>query len=147
MGAREVIAVLLVDDNPADLDLMRDVFEQGRRCRISTAQDGEQALAMLNQAKDGDGRSIPDLLVLDLNLPRRHGQAVLAELKSDPVLKRTPVLVFTTSQAERDIEMAYESGANGYVSKPGNLKDFIAAVKSIEEFWFCLAHLPRRVPA
>src|SRR5581483_2511927 len=114
-----------------------------RGCRISTAPDGEQAIAVLrDQAAHED--NMPGLVVLDLNLPRKDGRAVLAEVKQDPLLKRIPVLVFTTSNAHHDIERAYELGANGYVSKPGNLNDFIAVVQSLEEFWLSSAHLPRR---
>jgi CheY-like chemotaxis protein len=145
MDDREVIEVLMVDDNPADVDLMQDVLGEGQRWRVTTAQDGEQALALLNAGKK-ECRS-PDLVMLDLNMPRKDGRAVLAEIKSDPDLRRIPVLVFTTSQAAHDIDRAYESGANCYVSKPGNLKEFTAALKSIEDFWLVAAQLPRRVPA
>src|SRR5690348_15739810 len=115
MEASEIRHVLLVDDNPADLDLMKEILGKRRRCRISTAPDGEQAIAVLRDQAHED--NMPGLVVLDLNLPRKDGRAVLAEVKQDPLLKRIPVLVFTTSNAHHDIERAYELGANGYVSK------------------------------
>jgi chemotaxis family two-component system response regulator Rcp1 len=145
MEVNELTQVLLVDDNPADLDLMKEVLGHHRRCHITTAQDGEQALLRLRAASQASGHPLPGLVMLDLNLPRKDGRAVLAELKTDPMLKSIAVVVFTTSQARHDIENAYRLGANCYVSKPGNLKDFIAVVKSLEEFWLSSAHLPRRV--
>lgn len=85
---------------------------------------------------------IPDFVILDLSLPGKDGRAVLAEVRADPVLRKIPIVIFSTSQAPQDIMCSYDLGANCYVSKPGNLRDFIAAVTSIGEFWFGLAHLP-----
>lgn len=146
MDTSQVIEVLLVDDNPADLDLFTEVLAEKPLCHISTAQDGEQALGLLYTDAEAPAAILPDLIVLDLNLPRKDGRAVLADVKSNPTLRTIPVLVFTTSEARHDIERAYELGANCYVSKPGNLNDFIAVVKSIEDFWLSSAHLPRRIP-
>jgi two-component system, chemotaxis family, response regulator Rcp1 len=147
MHGDHVSEVFLVDDNPADLDLLSEVIGRKCRSRITTAKDGEQALMLLRGSQHAHAARLPDMIVLDLNLPRKNGWAVLAEVKTDPVLKHIPVLVFTTSEAQHDINAAYELGANCYVSKPGNLKDFIAVVEALEEFWFSSAHLPRRVPA
>ena len=135
--------ILLVDDNPADADLTRLVLSRcGRPCRISTVSDGEQALAFLRRGGGHTHAARPSLVVLDLNLPRKDGRAVLDEIKLSPELRRIPVVVFSTSRSGQDIARCYELGANCYVSKPGNLDDFFAAVKSIEEFWFGSASLP-----
>ncbi len=135
--------VLLIDDNPADLDLMREVLGRRADCRISIANDGEQALVFLRKNHQPGSTTAPDLVVLDLNLPGKDGRAVLAEVKADPELKCIPVVVFTTSQSQHDIGRAYELGANCYVSKPGNLKDFMEVVESLEKFWLSSAHLPQ----
>ena len=105
-------------------------------------QDGEQALEFLHQAGKFADASRPDLIILDLNLPRKDGRAVLAEVKADPELNEVPVVVFTTSHSPRDIARCYELGANSYVSKPGNLGQFFSAVRSIENFWFGFASIP-----
>jgi len=134
--------ILIVDDNPADIDLLREALAHcPRPSQVSSAADGVEALALLVGERTPAG---PDLIVLDLNLPRKDGRAVLAEVKSHPVLHRTPVVVFSSSRAQRDILGCYELGANSYVSKPGDLEGFLAAVTSIERFWFDCARLPRK---
>jgi two-component system, chemotaxis family, response regulator Rcp1 len=135
--------VLLVDDNPADIDLASDALAHCR-CphQISAVTDGEQALAFLHGQGEYAGRPRPDLLLLDLNLPRKDGRAVLAEVKADPALRRMPVVILSTSQAQQDIAHSYDLGANSYVCKPGNLHDYIEAIHSIGEFWFGYACLP-----
>lgn len=139
MNTREI---LIVDDNPADIDLVREALAHGPRPnRVSSANDGMEAIALLSGA-GSTGLRFPDLIVLDLNLPRKDGRAVLAEVKSHPALRRTPIVVFSTSRAQRDILGCYELGANSYVSKPGDLEGFLAAVTSIERFWFDCARLP-----
>jgi two-component system, chemotaxis family, response regulator Rcp1 len=135
--------ILLVDDNPADANLTCEVLATSeRQSHITTVPDGEEALAFLHRSGKYDKASRPDLLILDLNLPRKDGRAVLAEVKADPELNEIPVVVFTTSRSGRDIERCYELGANCYVSKPGNLGQFFSAVRSIENFWFGYASLP-----
>jgi CheY-like chemotaxis protein len=137
--------ILLVDDNPADIDLTSDVLAKSLpRSRVSTVPDGEEALAFLRHQGKHEQAAVPNLIVLDLNLPRKDGRAVLAEIKADPVLKKIPVVVFTTSKAAHDINRSYELGANCYVSKPGNLPEFVRTVKSIDEFWLTTTHLPCR---
>ena len=133
---RLVPEILLVDDNPADAGLTREVLGTSeRQSHVSTVVDGEEALAFLNRVgKQSDARR-PDLLILDLNLPRKDGRAVLAEVKADPELNEIPVVIFTTSHSARDIARCYELGANSFVSKPGNLAEFFSAVRSIENFW------------
>jgi chemotaxis family two-component system response regulator Rcp1 len=135
--------ILLVDDNPADADLTCLVLGRcGRPCHISTVCDGEQALAFLRRAAGHGNASTPNLVVLDLNLPRKDGREVLDEIKLSPELRKIPVVVFSTSRSGQDIARCYELGANCYVSKPGNLDEFFAAVKAIAEFWFGSASLP-----
>lgn len=133
-----------MDDNPADIDLTSDLLSRSQcPSQVHAVVDGVEALAFLRRQGEYASASSPDLVVLDLNLPRKDGRAVLAEVKADPILHTTPIVVFSTSQAPRDIVATYALGANSYVRKPGNLQEFVAAVKSIEEFWFGCASLPR----
>jgi CheY-like chemotaxis protein len=142
---KEIRIVLMVDDNPADLDLAREALKDGAsRSQINTVGDGEEAIAFLKQKGVHAEKPRPDLVILDLNLPKKDGRAVLAELKGDPGLHGIPVVVFSTSRLSSDISRSYELGANCYVNKPGNLNEFFAAVKAIEEFWFGLTSLPQR---
>ncbi len=137
--------ILLVDDNPADSDLTSDVLARSScPSRVAAVPDGVEALSFLRRRGQYAQSQAPDLIVLDLNLPKKDGRAVLAEVKSDPALRRTPVVVFSTSQAPHDIARSYELGANSYVSKPGDLQGFVAAVQSIENFWCGCARLPRK---
>jgi len=135
--------ILLADDNPADAGLTREVLGTSeRQSHVSAVMDGEEALDFLHRVgKHSDARR-PDLLILDLNLPRKDGRAVLAEVKADPELNEIPVVIFTTSHSARDIARCYELGANSFVSKPGNLADFFSAVRSIENFWVEYASPP-----
>jgi chemotaxis family two-component system response regulator Rcp1 len=136
--------VLLVDDNPADVVLAREALAGGRyQSCISNVADGEEAMAFLRRTGPFADTVRPDLVILDLNLPRKDGRAVLAEAKADTSLRTIPVVVFSTSRSMLDITRSYDLGANCYVSKPGNLKDYFSAVQSIEEFWFGSASLPR----
>jgi chemotaxis family two-component system response regulator Rcp1 len=136
--------VLLVDDNPADTELTGEVLASaGRPTNIHAVTDGVEAVAFLRREGKYANALPPDFVILDLNLPKKDGRKVLAEVKADPVLRKIPIAIFSTSQAQRDIVRSYELGANCYVSKPGNLQAFISAVKSIGEFWFTLARLPR----
>jgi two-component system response regulator len=135
--------ILLVDDNPADANLTCEVLATSERpAHVSTVADGEQAIAFLHRTGQYIAAARPDLIILDLNLPRKDGRAVLAEVKADPALNELPIVVFTTSRSPRDIARCYELGANSYVSKPGNLGQFFSAVRSIENFWFGFASLP-----
>ncbi len=137
--------VLLVDDNPADTDLMAELLARhGCRGNIHTVGDGEEAMAFLRAQGKYSDSTTPQLVILDLNMPRKDGRAVLAEVKRDPKLRKIPIIVFTTSQSPRDITCSYELGANCYVNKPGNLPEFVAAVTEFSNFWFRRAHLPHR---
>jgi two-component system response regulator len=137
--------VLLVDDNAADIDLTSVAFAGSKRHpHISSVNDGSEAISFLrHEGKYGDAPA-PDLMVLDLNLPRKTGLEVLSDVKRDPLLARIPVVIFSTSQASSDIDGSYNLGANCYLSKPGTLPDFMAAVQSMADFWFCYASLPDR---
>ena len=142
---KEVRIVLMVDDNPADVDLAREALKgRARTSQMNTVGDGEEALAFLKKLGTHVDEPRPDLVILDLNLPKKDGRAVLREVKSDPALHGIPIVVFSTSRLSSDISKSYELGANCYVNKPGNLKEFFAAVRAIEEFWFGLSSLPQR---
>jgi two-component system, chemotaxis family, response regulator Rcp1 len=139
-----VSEILLVDDNPADLDLTIDALAQSAwPTNVSTVSDGSEAMAYLRHEGKYGPATRPHLVLLDLNLPRKDGRAVLADMKSDPALRRIPVVIFSTSQAAKDIERCYELGANSYVSKPPTLADWVAAVKLLKDFWIGCACLPR----
>jgi chemotaxis family two-component system response regulator Rcp1 len=139
--------ILLVDDNPGDADLVSDALATSARgSHVHAVYDGEEAMAFLHRAGKYANAIRPDLVMLDLNLPRKHGNAVLADVKGDPKLQQIPVVIFTTSRARRDIARSYELGANCYVSKPGKLAEFFAAVQSVETFWFGCVCLPTEKP-
>jgi two-component system, chemotaxis family, response regulator Rcp1 len=142
---RPVRQLLIVDDNPGDVGLAREALEVcAPGCQISSVDDGVEALAFLNRRDKYAHSMRPDLVILDLNLPKRGGLAVLAAMKAAPDLRRIPVIIFSTSQLSQDVARSYELGANCYVCKPGNLNEFFAAMKSIEQFWFGSATLPPR---
>jgi two-component system, chemotaxis family, response regulator Rcp1 len=134
--------ILLVDDNPADLDLFREALGAcDPDVKIHTVPDGEEAIAFLYRSEKFQFVTRPDLVVLDLNLPRKSGRAVLAVVKCDPALRTIPILVFTTSGNSTDINDCYDLGANCYVSKPDSLSDFRRTVHAIEHFWLTIARL------
>ena len=137
--------LLIVDDNPADVGLVREALAASAlHSQINSVGDGVEAMAFLNDREKFTNAVRPDLVILDLNLPRKDGLAVLAAMKAGPDLRRIPVVIFSTSQLRKDIVRSYELGANCYVCKPGNLNEFFSAVKSIEEFWFGFVSLPPR---
>ncbi len=141
---KQLPQVLLVDDNPADVSLAREALAGGRhQSHINAVADGGEAMAFLRRTGQYANAVRPDLVILDLNLPKKDGRAVLAEAKADADLRTIPVVVFSTSRAMLDIKRSYELGANCYVSKPGNLDGYFLAMQSIEEFWFGSASLPR----
>jgi len=136
--------ILLVDDNPADTDLIAEVWARnGRSSNIHAITDGVEAIAFLRREQKYAHALVPDFVILDFNLPKKDGRAVLAEVKTDTFLRKIPIAIFSTSEAQQDIVRSYELGANCYVSKPGNLQGFISAVTLIGDFWFGLARLPR----
>lgn len=137
------IEILLVEDNPGDVRLTQEVLKDGKiRNNLSVVQDGEKALSFLYKVEAHINAPHPDLILLDLNLPRKDGREVLEAVKSDKKLRRIPVVILTTSQAEEDILGAYDLHANCYIPKPIDLDQFIQVIKAIEEFWLTLVKLP-----
>ena len=137
------IDILLVEDNPGDVRLMTETFREGKISnRLSVVEDGVFALAFLRRQSPYDTALRPDLILLDLSLPRKSGQELLAEIKQDPDLKRIPVVVITSSEAEKDILEAYNNHVNCYLTKPVVLEQFMAVVRSVEAFWLTVVKLP-----
>jgi CheY-like chemotaxis protein len=137
------IQVLLVEDNPGDVELTRIALEDSKiSVNLNVVEDGVEAMAFLRKEEKYAHVPHPDIVLLDLNLPRKDGREVLAEIKTDQHLKRIPVVVLTTSQAEEDILKAYNLSANCYIAKPVDFDQFVRIVKSIENFWFAIVKLP-----
>lgn len=137
------IEILLVEDNPGDVRLTIEALKEGKVSnRLSVARDGVEALAFLRREGAHGSAPRPDLILLDLNLPRRDGREVLAEIKADARLRRIPVVVLTTSKAEEDILRTYDLHANCYINKPVDLDQFISVVRSIDDFWLSVVRLP-----
>lgn len=135
--------VLLVEDNYGDVLLTKRAFSKARHVNeLSVVESGEQALAFLRREGEYANKLLPDLILLDLNLPKLSGQDVLQEIKSDPRLKRIPVIILSSSQAEQDVVKSYELHANGYVVKPVSSENFQQAVSKLEQFWFALVVIP-----
>jgi CheY-like chemotaxis protein len=140
----DVVDVLLVEDDDGDVLMTREAFEYHKiRNRLHVVNDGEQALQFLRQEGEYADAPRPGLILLDLNLPRRDGREVLAELKDDPELGLIPVVVLTTSEAEEDIVRSYRLHANAYVSKPVDFDRFIEVVRHIDDFFVTVVKLPR----
>lgn len=138
--------ILLVEDNPGDVRLTQEAFREADSVNIvGVASDGVEALDYLRRRGRYADALRPDLILLDLNLPRKDGREVLAELKDDPLLRRIPIVVLTVSQAEQDIVRTYELHANCYISKPINLDNFIDIAAAINHFWTDVAMLPANV--
>ncbi len=135
--------ILLVEDNQGDVRLTVEALRAtGVACHLSAVSDGDAALRFLRREGDQTGAPVPDLILLDLNLPVRDGREVLAQVKADPELRRIPVIVLTSSEAERDVRAAYEGGANCCVTKPLHLDEFLRVVGAITDFWLGVARLP-----
>ncbi len=139
----KVIEILLVEDSPGDARLTAEALKEGKILNhLSLVRDGVEALDFLHQRGAYASAAPPDLILLDLNLPKKDGREVLAEIKSDPDLKRIPVVILTTSKAEEDILRSYDLHANCYITKPVDLEQFMKVVKCIEEFWLTMVRLP-----
>jgi two-component system response regulator len=139
----EAIEVLLVEDDPGDVLLIQEAFADNKvRNRLHSVSDGVDALRFLRREGEYADAPRPDLILLDLNLPRKDGREVLEEIKSDEILKRIPVVVLTTSKAEEDVVRTYNLHANCYVTKPVDLEKFMVVVKSIDVFWLTVVTLP-----
>jgi two-component system, chemotaxis family, response regulator Rcp1 len=142
----EPIDILIVEDNEGDARLIKEVLCDGKVSNIlHNVKDGVQAMDFLHKKGSYANASVPDLIILDLNLPKKDGREVLSEIKTDAVLKKIPVVIMTTSQAEEDILKSYNLHANCYITKPIDLNQFIKVVKSIEEFWFSIVKLPPKI--
>ena len=137
------VEILLVEDNPGDVRLILEAMKEGKmHNNVSVAVDGVEAMAFLHR-EDGHAEAPrPDIIFLDLNLPRKDGRAVLAEIKQDPRLRRIPVVILTTSKADEDVLRSYDLHANAYITKPGDLEQFIKVVQSVEDFWVQIVKLP-----
>ncbi len=137
------IEILLIEDSPGDARLTREALRDSKvRNNLNIVEDGVEALSFLRRETGYEEVPRPDIILLDLNLPRKGGREVLEEIKSDPELKRIPVVILTTSDDERDILASYDLHANCYITKPVDLSRFITIVKSIETFWFSIVKLP-----
>jgi CheY-like chemotaxis protein len=138
------VEILLVEDNPDDVDLTVEAFkENGTHSRLHVVEDGVEALAFLRRQGPYSEAPRPNLVLLDLNLPRKSGYEVLKEIKEDPTLRHIPVVVLTTSSAENDVLLSYELAANCFITKPVELDAFLAVVRSVDRFWRDIATLPR----
>lgn len=139
------IEILLVEDNPGDIILTKEAFAEAKiKNNIHIAKDGEEALAYLNNHQGFENAVKPDLILLDLNLPKIDGREVLDNIKSDEHLCHIPVVVLTSSESEQDILETYELHANSYVVKPINLDQFVSVINAIENFWFTVVTLPHK---
>jgi len=137
------VEILLVDDNFADIDLMKEGLQQAKvHHNLQLAMDGVEAMALLRKEKGFEKAVRPDLILLDLSLPKKDGRSVLADVKGDPCLKHIPVIILTSSRAEADVQKSYDLHANCYIAKSIEWDKFMASVKSIEEFWLNLVRLP-----
>jgi chemotaxis family two-component system response regulator Rcp1 len=139
------IQILLIEDNPGDVRLTKEALLGAKVAnQLHVVSDGEEAIDFLNQRGDHTDAPRPDIVLLDLNLPRVDGYEVLAQIKSDPGLANIPIIVLTSSSAEADIQSAYELHANCFISKPVDFTEFIGAVRSLEGFWLKIVKLPSR---
>ena len=137
------IEILLVEDNPGDVRLTREALKEAKiRNNLSVANDGVEAMAFLRREGIYSTAPRPDIVLLDLNLPRKDGRQVLAEAKADPELRRIPVVILTTSKAEEDILKTYDLHANCFITKPVDFDQFVKVVQSIEHFWLSIVTLP-----
>jgi chemotaxis family two-component system response regulator Rcp1 len=139
--------IFLVEDNPADVRLTQEALSSGKiKHELHMARDGVEAMAFLRREGAFRKAPRPDLILLDLNLPRKNGQEVLFEIKTDPDLRTIPVIILTVSQTEEDIIKTYDLHANGYIVKPVDLEQFFTVIKQIKEFWISIVQLPSNVP-
>lgn len=143
MSGINPIEILLVEDNMGDIDLTKEALAESKlQNKLEIVQDGEAAMQFLYKQGEYVDATTPDLILLDLNLPKKDGREVLAEIKADPILRRIPVVVLTTSEAEEDILKVYDNYANCYIKKPVDFNKFVNVVKKIEDFWLTIVKLP-----
>jgi chemotaxis family two-component system response regulator Rcp1 len=140
------IEVLLVEDSPGDVRLTQEAFKDAKvHINLHVASDGAKAMTFLKREGEHANASRPDLILLDLNLPKKDGREVLAEIKEDPKLQSIPVVILTTSSSEADILRSYQLHANCYITKPVGLEGFLTVVRSIDSFWLSVVKLPREL--
>jgi two-component system, chemotaxis family, response regulator Rcp1 len=139
------IKILIVEDNPGDVRLIKEVFKEAKiQNHLEVALDGEKAMQILRREGEYADTSYPDLILLDLNLPKKDGREVLKEIKENKSLQCIPVVILTTSNAEEDLIDTYKLNANCYITKPVDLDQFITVIRSIEDFWLSIVKLPTR---
>lgn len=139
------VEILLVEDNKGDVGLIEEVFEEAKiKNNLHVVEDGEEAMLYLHSEDKFSGFPLPDIILLDLNLPKKDGREVLKEIKEDQDLKNIPVVILTTSSAEKDIFRAYDLHANAYITKPIDFDQFIKVVESIGNFWLEIVKLPTK---
>ena len=139
----EAIEILLVEDNPGDVRLTTEALTEAKvRNRLAVARDGVEALQYLRREPPFESATRPDIILLDLNMPRMDGREVLQELKADPALSSIPVVVLTTSESEEDVLRSYQLHASCYITKPVDLEQFLKVVRSVEDFWLTVVRLP-----
>jgi CheY-like chemotaxis protein len=139
----KAVEILLIEDNPGDVRLTLEALHEGKvKNNLVVAPDGEAALAILRREGAHAEAARPDLILLDLNLPKKDGREVLAEIKADAQLRCIPVVVLTTSKSEEDVLRSYQLNANCYITKPVDLEQFIRVVRAIEDFWLTMVVLP-----
>lgn len=139
------IEILLAEDNPGDIRLTQEAFKEGKiKNNLHVTKDGIEAIEFLRHEGEYSDSPRPDLILLDLNMPRKGGKEVLEEIKADEDLRRIPVVILTTSKAEEDIVRSYDLHANCFITKPVDMNQFIEVVKFIENFWFTIVRLPQR---
>lgn len=137
------VDILLIEDNEADVRLTKEGIKEVKiRNSLNVVKDGEAAMAYLKKESPYHGVTTPDLILLDLNLPKKDGRQVLEEIKMDSALKHIPVVILTSSEAERDVLQSYKLHANCYITKPIGIEQFVEVIKSIEDFWFSIVKLP-----
>lgn len=140
----EPIEILLVEDSPGDARLAKEALKDGKvQNNLHHVIDGVEAMRFLRRQEEYSYAPLPDLILLDLNMPKKDGREVLAEVKEDPELRHIPTVVLTTSEAERDLAKGYELHANAYIVKPVDFDRFIEVIRAIEDFWFTIVKLPR----
>ncbi|MBY0432327.1 MAG: response regulator [Rhodospirillales bacterium] len=136
--------ILLVEDDPGDARLVKGALAAGKLyCRLHHARDGVEAMAFLRREPPFTEAPAPDLILLDLNMPRKDGREVLRDIKNDPALKEIPTVILTTSDVDRDIVSSYRLGANSFITKPVDVDQFFEAIRSIQHYWFSIVQLPR----
>lgn len=145
MNGRKIVDILLVEDDPGDVELTREGLAAGKvLVNLQTVDDGIKALAYLRREAPYEAAVRPDIILLDLNMPRMDGRETLMAIKADEKLRSIPVVVLTTSEADTDILKCYDLGASCYIAKPVGFKEFLKVVQSLEEFWFTVVKMPPR---